>query len=87
MAANIAVVHLATFSEATVVRRAILPEVTVVWREPDRLPAAYIRVLLVAGSPLIAHSLSLHSRNRSLLSSLSPFVALARSVFLLASRA
>jgi len=70
-------------------RQANFPEVTVVWREPDRLPAAYIRVLLVAGSPPppIPHSLSLHLRNRSLLSSLSPFTALARSVFLLASRA
>jgi len=68
-------------------RQANFPEVTVVWREPDRLPAAYIRVLLVAGSPRIAHLLSLHLRNRSLLSSLSPFAALARSVFLPASRA
>ena len=32
-------------------RQANFPEVTVVWREPDRLPAAYIRVLLVVGSP------------------------------------
>jgi hypothetical protein len=81
-------VYLATFSEMTVVRQANSSEMTVVWREPDRLPVAYIRVLLVVGSPpRIANSLSLPLRNRSLLSSLSPFAALARSVFLPASRA
>ena len=69
-------------------RQANFLEVTVVWREPDRLPAAYIRVLLVAGSPpRIAHSLLLALRNRSLPSLLSPFAAPARSVFLPASRA
>ena len=72
----------------TVVRQANFPEVTVVWREPDRLPTAYIWVLLVAGSPpRIVHSVSLHLRHRSLLSSLLPFAALTRSVFLPTSRA
>ena len=35
-------------------RQPNFPEVTVVWREPDRLPAAYIRAWFVAGSPPLA---------------------------------
>ena len=78
----------ANLPEVTVVQWANLPEMTVVWRESDRLPAAYIRVLLAAGSPPhTAHSLSLRPRKRSLPSSFSPLAALARSVFLFASRA
>ena len=41
-------------------RQANFPEVTIVWREPDRLPATYIRVLLVAGSPLPALLILFH---------------------------
>ena len=43
-AVSVFVAFPATFLEVTVVRWANLPNVTIVWREPDRLPAAYIRV-------------------------------------------
>ena len=69
-ATNLAVVQLATYTgvtvgrwvnypEMTVGRQAHYPGVTVVRREPNRPPAAYIRAVLVAGSPRTSHSFSL----------------------------
>jgi len=62
----------ANYLEMTVGRQAHYPGVTVVRREPNHPPAAYIRAVLVAGSPRMSHSFSLQRQK-----SLSAFFALS----------